>query len=250
LANGRKSVLYAASDTYKKASDFVHIKLIVSVSKALTGKLVNVTSRPIATLPPLVSRADAVCDTRKPEFITFMNPKLDKGLKLATAIAQESLRRGKPYKFLFVESRGTKATAMRECPELAQCPNVSFAENVSNVRAIYEVTRVLLFPSIWYETAGIVAIQASMNGIPVLASNVGGIPEMLDGAGYLFDPPQTMLTDWASPPPPDYLEQWLAVLDRLHDDPAEFDSAVKRAQASDQRYNLPALAQKFVEAVS
>jgi glycosyltransferase involved in cell wall biosynthesis len=250
IAKGRKSVLYAASDTYRKSSDFIHVQLVSSLSKALTSKIASATHLPIVTIPPMINRADVTCESRSPEFVTFINPRLDKGLKLAVAVARESLRRNKPYKFLFVESRGTNATALSECPELSECSNVAFAKNVSNVRAIYEVTRVLLFPSVWFETAGMVAIEANMNSIPVLASNVGGIPEMLDGAGYLFDPPAAMLADWTSPPPPNYLEQWLSVLDRLHENPAEFDSAVLRAQAADQRYNLRSMAQKFVDAVS
>jgi glycosyltransferase involved in cell wall biosynthesis len=250
MANGRKSVLYATSNTYIKQSDFVHVGIISSLSNALSKNIAKVTDRSIVTIPPMINRADVSCGSRKPEFITFINPQLDKGLTLATAIALESLRRKKPYKFLFVESRGTQASALRDCPELAQCSNVVFAQNTANVRAIYDVTRVLLFPSLWFETAGMVAIEANMNGIPVLACNVGGIPEMLDGAGYLFDPPAAMQTDWTSAPPAEFLEQWLSVLDQLHDDPAELASAVKRAQAADQRYNLPALAQKFVDAVS
>jgi glycosyltransferase involved in cell wall biosynthesis len=250
LANGRKSVLYAASNTYTKPSDFVHVRLISSMSKALSNNLAQVTQLPIATILPMINRADVSCDTRKPEFITFINPQFDKGLKLAAAIAVESLRRNKPYKFLFVESRSTQATALRDCPELAQCSNVVFAKNTANVRAIYEVTRVLLFPSLWFEVAGMIAIEANMNGIPVLASKVGGIPEMLDGAGYLFDPPQNILTDWTSPPPPDYLDQWIAVLDNLYSDPSAMSTAEKRAHAAGQRYNLASLAREFVKAVS
>ena len=249
LMRGRRSVLFAASETYRRPGDFMHVNLVASISRTLTAKLAQVTTVPIVSLKSLVRRSDALAENREAEFITFINPIFAKGLKVATAIALECQRRGKPYKFLFVESRGTKASAVRDCPELTQCKNVSFAENTSNIVAIYQRTGIILYPSLWYETAGRVLLEATANDIPVLASNHGGIPEMLDGAGYLFDPTPAMLEKWDTPPPADYLEKWLTVLDRLHDDPKESADATRRAQEARARYSLAALAQRFVEAV-
>ena len=250
MMRGRKSVLFAASDSYSQPGDFVHVNMVISVSQALTAKLSRATTLPIVNLKSLVRRADALCENRTPAYITFINPTLAKGLKLAAALAVECQRRGRPYQFLFVESRGTRATALRDCPELAGCTNVTFAQNTANVLAIYEQTRVILYPSVWYETAGRVLLEATANDIPVLASNVGGIAEMLDGAGYLLDPSPEMLEKWGTPPPSAYLEQWLAVLDRLHDDPSEMADAVKRAEDARGRYSVPALTRKFAEAVA
>ena len=134
LMRGKRSVLFAASDTYQKPADFIHVNLVASISKALTSKLRTATTLPIVSLSSLVRRADVLCANRTPEFITFINPSLAKGVKLAAALALECQRRGKPYKFLFVESRGTRATALKDCPELAECANVAFAENTADCR--------------------------------------------------------------------------------------------------------------------
>lgn len=249
LMRGRRSVLFAASATYRKPSDFTHVNLVVAISKVLAAKLAQVTTLPVIGLSPFVRRADVIPKQRSPEYITFINPTIPKGLKLAADLTLECQRRKQPYKFLFVESRGTKASALKDCPELAQSENVTFVQNTSNVAAVYERTRILLFPSLWFETAGRVAIEANANGIPVMASRVAGIPEMLNGAGYLFDPPQEMAEEWSANPPSDYVEKWLGVLDRLHDDPQEAADAVARAQAADSQYDLTALAQRFVNAV-
>ena len=49
---------------------------------------------------------------------------------------------------------------------------------------------VLVVPSLWQEPLGMVIVEAFMHGVPVLASRVGGIPELVEEGinGWLFDP--------------------------------------------------------------
>ena len=54
---------------------------------------------------------------------------------------------------------------------------------------VYSLTKLLLMPSLWYESFGLVAAEAMLNGIPVLASNRGALPETIGDAGFLFDIP-------------------------------------------------------------
>jgi hypothetical protein len=56
-------------------------------------------------------------------------------------------------------------------------------------RKFYAQTKLLLMPSIEPETFGLVAAEAMMNGIPVLASKAGALPEVVGDAGFLFDVP-------------------------------------------------------------
>lgn len=48
-----------------------------------------------------------------------------------------------------------------------------------DVAAVYERTTVLVFPSLWPETMGIVGVEALSQGVPVVASNIGGVGEWL-----------------------------------------------------------------------
>lgn len=250
MAQGRRSVLYAASDTYARGDvhQLNHVNLIHTVSQKIRDLLAGATTLPIVATQTFVRRADVVGANRKPEFITFMNPLPAKGLKIAAAIVRECGRLRKPYKFLFIEGRGTREMIARECPELAAAENLHIGSNTTDVRQIYERTAVCLYPSLWFEPAGRIAIEANANGIPVLACRSGGIPEMLDGAGYLFDPPEGSRQNFSAEVPSSYVSRWIDTLDWLHSDPAFKADAVSRARAADARYDTARMAQAFADA--
>jgi hypothetical protein len=247
LAHGKKSVLFAATDSYGPTAYLSHVSHIATVSAALAARLRNITEKPVKSLSAFVQRADVTSANRTPEFITFVNPIPSKGLKLATALALACQEQGRAYKFLFVEGRGTKATALAACPELAQCRNISFAHNISDMRAVYGRTALVLYPSLCFEGAGRVAVEANANGIPVLAHNIGGVAEMLDGAGYLFNLPQELSENWSAQVPANCLAKWLDAMDLLLSDPAEMADAARRAKEADTRYSLTRLAERFVD---
>ena len=58
------------------------------------------------------------------------------------------------------------------------------------IRQAYEQATVFAFPSIWPETLGIVGIEALACGVPVVASDIGGVREWLlpEQTGLLATP--------------------------------------------------------------
>lgn len=69
------------------------------------------------------------------------------------------------------------------------CEFVGFLDN-SKLFDFYRNSKILVFPSIWYETFGLTIVEAMLQGKPVIASRIGGIPEIVeDGVtGLLFEP--------------------------------------------------------------
>lgn len=70
--------------------------------------------------------------------------------------------------------------------------NIKFLgeQNRENINLLLAQCSALLFPSIWFETFGMVIIEAFSKGKPVIASNLGNIPNIVqDGYnGFLFTP--------------------------------------------------------------
>ena len=62
--------------------------------------------------------------------------------------------------------------------------------NTPDPRDFYRVSRVVLMPSLWRESLGRVAVEAMANGIPVLASDRGALPETLGDAGFVLTIPE------------------------------------------------------------
>ena len=63
------------------------------------------------------------------------------------------------------------------------------------MRKVYRQAKLLLAPSQCLETWGRVATEAHFSGIPVLASNSGGLPEAV-GPGGICLPPDAPVACW------------------------------------------------------
>ena len=57
----------------------------------------------------------------------------------------------------------------------------------AQVKSILEKTSILVVPSIWQDPFPLAALEGICSGAAVIASNVGGITEMLNDTGYLID---------------------------------------------------------------
>ncbi len=101
--------------------------------------------------------------------------------------------------------------------QAAALPNLRVTPPFRDARKLYREARLLLAPSQWQETWGRVVNEAQVNGIPVVASNRGGLPESVGEGG--------VLVDWRAP-----IDDWVAAVARLWDDPAWYAEMAQRAR--------------------
>ena len=71
-------------------------------------------------------------------------------------------------------------------------PNSSYLGHVDSANFFSQID-VLVTPSLWHEPMGRIVIEAFAYGVPVIGSNRGGLPGLIDegSTGFIFDPDET-----------------------------------------------------------
>jgi surfactin synthase thioesterase subunit/glycosyltransferase involved in cell wall biosynthesis len=113
------------------------------------------------------------------EFVTLVNPCAVKGISIFLELAD----RMPQVRFAGVPTWGT---TQADRAALARRANVTLLDPVDNVDDILRRTRVLLVPSLWAEARSRMVVEAMLRGVPVIASDIGGIPEAKLGVDYLL----------------------------------------------------------------
>jgi glycosyltransferase involved in cell wall biosynthesis len=151
---------------------------IATFTAALTGV------SPVVIYPPVRLEA-CIAPVRRPEHITFVNPIPMKGRDLALEVAALLPHR----RFVFVEAwnmRPDERSFLES--QTSGLANVSLQPRSVGLAAVYRSTALLLVPSQCPEAFSRVVLEACANGIPVLASRTGGVPEAMGESGVLLDP--------------------------------------------------------------
>jgi glycosyltransferase involved in cell wall biosynthesis len=161
-----------------------------------------------------------ITQSPEPKYVTFINPQPDKGVTVFARIALELGARRPEIPILVVEGRATSDTLAALPVDLSSLTNLSRVANTPDPRDFYRVSRVVLMPSLWRESLGRVAIEAMANGIPVLASDRGALPETLGNAGFVFTIPDRCTPSSMVIPTSHAVAPWVATIERLWDDPA------------------------------
>jgi len=77
-------------------------------------------------------------------------------------------------------------------PDTQHHTNVQWVGRISGERKrqLVASAQALVIPSVWYENNPMVVIEALSQGTPIIASSIGGLPEMFENgqSGYLFAP--------------------------------------------------------------
>lgn len=150
--------------------------------------------------------------------VTLVSPATGDGLPLLLELARRS------PDVDFAAALGT--AAMGDLADLQEPPNVSLLETSEDYGEVLDGTRVLLLPSL--QPAGFepLAVEAMLRGIPVLASDLGGLADAALRVGLLLPAPARLERD-AAP--------WAEALGRLLADGelfARVSSASREAAAA------------------
>ena len=187
-------------------------------------------------LPNLVDVDRVRALDREPKYVTFVNPSAEKGVYPFARIADELGRRRPEIPLLVVESRGSEATLASCGLDLRGFGNVFLMANTADPRRFWRLSKLCLMPSLWRENQPLVAVEAMLNGIPVIGSDRGGIPETLGHAGVVLPLPDRLTPATRTPPTAEEVGPWVEAIIRLWDDPALLDQHRRLALAEAGRW--------------
>jgi glycosyltransferase involved in cell wall biosynthesis len=186
----------------------------------------------------------------------MLNPSNIKGISIFMALA----RRLPSYEFAAAPAW---ATTRADLEELERQPNVTVLRPNEDVNELLETARLLLIPSLWWEALGLTTIHAMLLGMPVVASDSGGLPEAKLGVDYVL--PVHQVTEYRDelddagipivevPSQDDVIDTWVETVSRLMEDSdhyKEIAAASRTAAAAYARRAQPEALIPIVEAAA
>jgi glycosyltransferase involved in cell wall biosynthesis len=170
------------------------------------------------------------------QYVTFVNPDANKGVAVFARIAKELEARRPEIPLLIVEGRGGLEWLGTTGLDWSNVQNLSRMRNTPDPRDFYRASRIILMPSLWNESFGRVAAEAIINGIPVIASDRGALPETVGDCGVVLSIPRRYTPETRSPPTAAELAPWIEAVVRLWDDQAYYDRRRERCLARAQAW--------------
>lgn len=184
--------------------------------------------------------------------ITMVNPSLEKGLGIFIRIAGLSFNNDnlKNYKFTVVETH--EGQFEESVSKLHYKDGVKLDKNLisridvikptNKLGEIFMQTKVIVAPSISFESGVNIAREAVANNIPVLGSNQIGLLESIGNAGVVVDPPQYCIDDHTIAPNDEDISGFMNGLHAIVNDP----SFVERCAQVSQNFDVNLCANRLV----
>jgi hypothetical protein len=119
--------------------------------------------------------------------------------------------------------------------------------NTTDPRRFCALTRIALLPSLCPENQPLVAVESMINGIPVIGSDRGGIPEVLGDCGFVLPLPERLTPVSKLVPEAEEVEPWVETIIRLWDDRALYEEQSLKARAEAQRWHPDRLRPLYAE---
>jgi len=223
-----------------KTENLRHADLIIGVSHYVAGYVrewsgLDAIHVPISLLEP--GSEFPLLGSFDNEFVSMVNPCAVKGITIFLELA----RRMPHLKFAAIPTWGTTP---EELGQLRSVPNITLLPRVDNIDELLRRTRVMLVPSVWAEARSRIVLEAMSRGVPVVASDVGGLHEAKLGVPYLvrvnpivrYKPALDASMVPVAEVPPQDVGPWQRILERLTTDRAHWEEIAAASRRAALEY--------------
>ena len=218
-----------------------YVDSVVTPSRFITTRYRQRWGIDSTPLPTPVQLDEVLCPDRVPTRVTVVNPSVGKGAMLLARLAHTLETDFPDIPMEVIESRSSGRLLIQAGFaggfDLRRHPNLLFRPTVTMPYEIYRNTRVLLVPSVAEEASARVVAEAMLNGIPVIVSDVGGLPENCAGGGYVIPLPPTLTTNTRRPTNSESVRPWIEVLAAMFADDTTYEEASARARTASERFS-------------
>ncbi len=130
----------------------------------------------------------AICPDGEKVVVHVSNFRKVKRVPEVVSVFDRILKHGIEAKLLLVGDGPDRQRTEQQCRDLGICEHVRFLGKLDQVEEVLSIADLFLIPS-GSETFGLAALEAMSCSVPVISSNIGGLPEVnIQGeTGYLCD---------------------------------------------------------------
>lgn len=236
---------------YERKRYFQNADYVLAPSAYLARHYRKAVDIDCTVLPPPINYAEVQAERENRNFVTFVNPSLRKGISLFARLA-DMLGSQRPDIPILVVQSAADATVLNSVPgiDFSKYPQILASPPVARPADFFELTKILLVPSVFREPFGIVAAEAMLNGIPALVSDRGGLPDTVADAGTVLPLPEWLTPETNSVVDMEDAQPWYDAVCRLWDDPDAYAAAASKAlDVAARLYDEQTLRRRYLDYV-
>jgi hypothetical protein len=220
--------------TVRSAEPYRDADVVLTPARFAADYLRDAFALPCVSLPPVIARQPVAPSS--PGSLVFDASSPANGLAVFVQLAAEIARRRPNVPIVALGGHGALT--------IADVANVKLLP-ASALDKVWASAHVFLAPLVAWEALPLAPLAALSHGVPVVASDRGALPELLDRAGLLLPLPQRLTTTNRGPLQPAELAPWIDAILRLYDDFAFASNQRNLALLAGQRWAPETVAPEY-----
>ncbi len=221
---------------HKDPDAFARADLGLTHSRLTVDYYHEVLGMPCVDLPFPIDIEAVRATKRASDCLLIVDPTAARGAYLLAPLIAALGRRRPDIPVLVVEGQGTAATLASSGLSAEDHERVQCLPTGTDPRSYWGRARLMIEPDLAWDAAPTTAIAALVNGVPILASDRGALPEILGESGVILPVPERVTPATQTPLIIAEVEPWVDAVARLWDDAPRRVELGRRALTEARRW--------------